>query len=135
MSPPPAHHVTPGPWTSDRRRPACGSWQSAPAGVKQPASRPLTPGRAGLCAAANPSIACWWWPQARDTRSPPPPTPPPRARPGNATLIGASANIVTATMLDKAGHHVTFNQWLRYGAPVMVVSVAVANLYLFRYAF
>ena len=67
-------------------------------------------------------------------RGPEPPPPPPR-RPGNATLIGASANIVTAGMLDRAGHHFSFVQWLRVGVPVTLVTVAAANLYLLRYAF
>ncbi|KAI8465106.1 MAG: transporter [Monoraphidium minutum] len=54
---------------------------------------------------------------------------------GNATLIGASANIVTATMLDKSGHRCTFVGWLKVGVPLMIVTVAAANLYMLRYAF
>lgn len=53
----------------------------------------------------------------------------------NMTLIGASANIVTATMLDKSGHRMTFMQWLKIGVPTMIVTVAAANLYMLRYAF
>jgi Na+/H+ antiporter NhaD/arsenite permease-like protein len=53
----------------------------------------------------------------------------------NATLIGASANIVTATMLDKSGHRCTFLEWLKIGVPLMLVTVAAANLYMLRFAF
>jgi Na+/H+ antiporter NhaD/arsenite permease-like protein len=42
---------------------------------------------------------------------------------------------VTATILDKAGTHVTFLQWMRVGVPLTVVTVGAANLYLLRYAF
>ncbi len=47
---------------------------------------------------------------------------------GNATLIGASANIVTATLLDRAGTPVTFIGWMYSGVPVTLVSVAMANV-------
>ncbi len=49
---------------------------------------------------------------------------------GNATLIGASANIVTATILERAGYKVTFVQWMRVGVPVTIVTVAVANVWM-----
>ena len=53
---------------------------------------------------------------------------------GNGTLVGASANIVGASILDRSGHPMTFVTWLKAGAPVMVLSVAVANVYmLLRY--
>jgi len=41
---------------------------------------------------------------------------------GNATLIGASANIVTATLAERAGEHITFMMWLKSGIPVTIVS-------------
>lgn len=54
---------------------------------------------------------------------------------GNATIIGASANIVTVTLLDRQGYHVTFWQWAKIGIPVTLVTVVVANVYmLLRYA-
>ncbi|KAL4423292.1 hypothetical protein ABPG77_004561 [Micractinium sp. CCAP 211/92] len=49
---------------------------------------------------------------------------------GNATLIGASANIVTATLAERAGHHITFLKWLKTGVPVTVVSVAMADVWM-----
>ena len=41
---------------------------------------------------------------------------------GNGTLIGASANIVTATLAERAGEHISFMQWLKGGVPVTIVS-------------
>ncbi|WIA39472.1 hypothetical protein OEZ86_005570 [Tetradesmus obliquus] len=54
---------------------------------------------------------------------------------GNATLIGASANIVTATILERQGFPMSFLGWMRVGIPVTIATVAVANLYMFRYCF
>lgn len=54
---------------------------------------------------------------------------------GNGTLIGTSANIVTVALAEKDGHHISFVKWLMAGVPVMVISEAVANVYmLVRYA-
>eukprot|EP00887_Chlorella_sp_A99_P002871 scaffold6.g2871.t1 len=50
---------------------------------------------------------------------------------GNATLIGASANIVTATLSERAGlKGINFVSWLKIGVPVTIVSVAVADLWM-----
>jgi Na+/H+ antiporter NhaD/arsenite permease-like protein len=53
---------------------------------------------------------------------------------GNFTLIGASANVVVAGMSERAGRRITFLQFLAYGIPVTLVSLAVATPYvLLRY--
>jgi Na+/H+ antiporter NhaD/arsenite permease-like protein len=53
---------------------------------------------------------------------------------GNATLIGASANVVVAGMSERAGKKITFLRFMAYGIPVTVLSLAVATLYvLLRY--
>jgi Na+/H+ antiporter NhaD/arsenite permease-like protein len=49
---------------------------------------------------------------------------------GNGTLIGASANIVTATLAERAGEHISFMQWLKAGIPVTIVSVAMADVWM-----
>jgi hypothetical protein len=49
---------------------------------------------------------------------------------GNATLIGASANIVTATLAERAGERITFVAWLKVGIPITIVSAAVLLLLL-----
>jgi Na+/H+ antiporter NhaD/arsenite permease-like protein len=53
---------------------------------------------------------------------------------GNGSLLAAGVNIVGASMLDRAGHPMSFKRWLRPGVPVTIVSVTVANAYmLLRY--
>ena len=49
---------------------------------------------------------------------------------GNATLIGASANVVIVGVAAKNGITITFGQWLRYGVPTAVLSVAICAPYL-----
>lgn len=53
---------------------------------------------------------------------------------GNASLVGAAANLVTVGIADKNGHQVTFGQFLSYGIPVAVGSMVLASAYiLIRY--
>ena len=47
---------------------------------------------------------------------------------GNLTLIGASANVVTADIAARAGHPIKFNTFLAYGTPVSAVTVTAALL-------
>jgi Na+/H+ antiporter NhaD/arsenite permease-like protein len=49
---------------------------------------------------------------------------------GNATLIGASANVVVAGMSEQAGKKIAFLRFMVYGIPVTVISLAVASLYV-----
>ena len=49
---------------------------------------------------------------------------------GNGTLVGASANLVAAGILESSGHHVTFGQFFRRGMPITLVTLAIANVYL-----
>jgi Na+/H+ antiporter NhaD/arsenite permease-like protein len=54
---------------------------------------------------------------------------------GNGTLLGASANIVTAGIATSKGFEITFTNFLYPGMLAMFVTVAIANLYmLVRYA-
>jgi Na+/H+ antiporter NhaD/arsenite permease-like protein len=47
---------------------------------------------------------------------------------GNATVIGATANIVVVTQADRAGQPISSRQWVRYGIPVTVLTCAVASV-------
>ncbi len=49
---------------------------------------------------------------------------------GNATLIGASANIVAAGICAANGKPVGFARYLRYGVPITAAQLAVSALYL-----
>ena len=54
---------------------------------------------------------------------------------GNATLVGASANVVIVGVAARNGLHITFRTWLRYGIPTAVMSLAISVPYvLWRYA-
>jgi Na+/H+ antiporter NhaD/arsenite permease-like protein len=50
---------------------------------------------------------------------------------GNSSLIGASANVVTAGMAGQAGHRITYIEFLRVGMPAMIITVAVGTVWLF----
>jgi len=49
---------------------------------------------------------------------------------GNGTLIGASANVVTAGMSEEAGYPISFNEFFKAGFPVMLLSVAITTAYI-----
>ena len=49
---------------------------------------------------------------------------------GNGTLIGASANVVTAGMSEEAGYPISFNQFFKAGFPVMLMTVSIITGYV-----
>lgn len=49
---------------------------------------------------------------------------------GNATLIGAAANIVAAGVCSRNGKPVSFVEWLRYGIPLTIGQLAVSAVYV-----
>jgi Na+/H+ antiporter NhaD/arsenite permease-like protein len=49
---------------------------------------------------------------------------------GNATSIGASANVVVIGTAERSGHRIRFGEFVRYGVPVTVVTVTISGLYL-----
>jgi Na+/H+ antiporter NhaD/arsenite permease-like protein len=49
---------------------------------------------------------------------------------GNATSIGASANVVALGVAERSGFKIRFTQFLRYGLPTVAVTLAIALLYL-----
>jgi Na+/H+ antiporter NhaD/arsenite permease-like protein len=49
---------------------------------------------------------------------------------GNATLIGASANVVSAGISAAHGRPITFAAFLRYGLPITVCQLAASALYV-----
>jgi Na+/H+ antiporter NhaD/arsenite permease-like protein len=54
---------------------------------------------------------------------------------GNATLIGASANVVIVGIAARNGLHISFIQWLKYGILTAALSIAISVPYvLLRYA-
>lgn len=49
---------------------------------------------------------------------------------GNGSLIAASANVIVAGMASREGHPISFVKFLIWSIPTMLVSVAIAALYL-----
>jgi Na+/H+ antiporter NhaD/arsenite permease-like protein len=49
---------------------------------------------------------------------------------GNFTIIGASANVILASMAEREGHPITFGTFFRYAAPVTLGSIVVSMAYL-----
>ena len=53
---------------------------------------------------------------------------------GNGSLIGASANMVTAGIADRAGFTITYGYFLRKGFPALLITVGLATIWLlFRF--
>ena len=50
---------------------------------------------------------------------------------GNGSLIGASANLIVAGLAAQQGHKISFMRFLVIGFPLMIVSVIMANIYLY----
>jgi Na+/H+ antiporter NhaD/arsenite permease-like protein len=49
---------------------------------------------------------------------------------GNATLIGASANVVSAGICASQGKSVSFLRFARYGLPITICQLAVSAAYV-----
>jgi Na+/H+ antiporter NhaD/arsenite permease-like protein len=49
---------------------------------------------------------------------------------GNATLIGASSNVVSAGICGREGSRVTFGRFLRIGVPITLCQLAASALYV-----
>lgn len=49
---------------------------------------------------------------------------------GNATLVGASANVVVASFAARSGHHISFMKFLGYGLIVTFVTLLFSTVYL-----
>lgn len=49
---------------------------------------------------------------------------------GNGTLVGASANVVCASVANRRGYQISFIEFMKLGFPVMFVTLIVINLYL-----
>jgi Na+/H+ antiporter NhaD/arsenite permease-like protein len=50
---------------------------------------------------------------------------------GNSTLIGASPNLVTAGISERAGYRITYMGFLKVGFPAMLITVLVGTVWLF----
>jgi Na+/H+ antiporter NhaD/arsenite permease-like protein len=49
---------------------------------------------------------------------------------GNLTLVGASANLVVASIAERSGFRISFWEFLRYGLPTVLMSLIISTLWL-----
>lgn len=49
---------------------------------------------------------------------------------GNGTLVGASANLTVAGLAERAGHPIRFLPYMKVAFPVMLLTIAIATVYL-----
>ena len=49
---------------------------------------------------------------------------------GNGTLVGASANVVSAGLASKSGYKISFMEFTKYGFGFMLVTLAVSTVYV-----
>ena len=77
------------------------------------------PGAAHLAALHSPAMMVFWWSLALGA-----------CLGGNATLIGASANVVVAGIAERHGHPIGFRHYLRYGVPTTLLSLLLSTLYI-----
>jgi Na+/H+ antiporter NhaD/arsenite permease-like protein len=49
---------------------------------------------------------------------------------GNATLVGAAANVVVANLAERSGHPISFKRFLGYGLVITVMSLLLATGYV-----
>jgi Na+/H+ antiporter NhaD/arsenite permease-like protein len=50
---------------------------------------------------------------------------------GNSSLIGASANLVTAGIAERAGYRITYVEFIKVGLPATILTVATGVVWLF----
>ncbi|MCJ7716531.1 MAG: ArsB/NhaD family transporter [Anaerolineales bacterium] len=50
---------------------------------------------------------------------------------GNGSLIGASANMITAGIAERAGYRITYIYFLKKGLPVLIITVSISLFWLF----
>jgi Na+/H+ antiporter NhaD/arsenite permease-like protein len=49
---------------------------------------------------------------------------------GNATLVGASANVVVANLAKRTGHPISFMHFMKYGLLTTAMSIGIASIYV-----
>ena len=49
---------------------------------------------------------------------------------GNATIIGASANVILAGIAEREGHHIRFVEFMKYGIPVTICVLIIGTFWV-----
>jgi len=82
-------------------------------------ARQLWPNLSGVQLLQHPDLMPLWWSLALGA-----------CLGGNATIVGASANVIVVGLAEKAGRRISFWKFMAYGTPVMIMTVAVSSLYV-----
>jgi Na+/H+ antiporter NhaD/arsenite permease-like protein len=82
-------------------------------------ARQLWPDLSGIQLLQHPDLMPLWWSLALGA-----------CLGGNATIVGASANVIVVGLSEKAGRKISFWKFMAYGTPVMLMTIAVSSLYV-----
>ncbi len=52
---------------------------------------------------------------------------------GNGSLVGATPNVVVAGIMEKRGNKIAFMEYLKYGFPFMIISLAISAIYIIMF--
>jgi len=50
---------------------------------------------------------------------------------GNGSLIGASANMITAGIAERAGYKITYKYFMKKGIPALIITISLSLLWLY----
>lgn len=50
---------------------------------------------------------------------------------GNGSLVGAAANVMVAGLGERAGYPISFAKFVKIGLPLMLITIVIANVYLY----
>jgi Na+/H+ antiporter NhaD/arsenite permease-like protein len=82
-------------------------------------ARQIWPHETGTALLQHPELMPLWWSLALGA-----------CLGGNGSAIGASANVIVVGMSERAGNKISFLKFMAYGMPIMIMTVAVATLYV-----
>lgn len=82
-------------------------------------AKQIWPGLSGIQLLQHPDLMPVWWSLALGA-----------CLGGNGTAIGASANVIVIGMAEKAGKKISFIEFMKYGIPIMIMTVIVSTLYV-----
>jgi len=50
---------------------------------------------------------------------------------GNLTIIGAAANVIVSETASKAGYHISFLRFMKYGVVIVLISLILSTIYVY----
>ena len=85
----------------------------------------LWPGETGIALLQHPDLMPVWWSLALGA-----------CLGGNASPVGASANVIVLGIAEKSGNKISFLRYVAYGVPIMILTIFISMIYVWlRYYF